>query len=769
MPDNSDNFVKQLINSGKTQLDKVVGKDHSSSFDKWVKSPSGKIYDYATDKMHLISNEEDNYFQKLFKSNPKEPSSWFSFSAIKSSIVGGEHLLKSSFNYISGWTGSLFGNKLTTKSHNVADVVNDAQKSMTDNSGNLLSSASNFFKDTYHRTGSLLLTSKDYLMNVDKKESLRESITSGLNNTASYTTGLFKKAYSISGTALTSTKAHFDSIKEEALSNPHLKSSLSYLKGKFSESVSKSKSAIISVKDTISEKAKDAVCDKDNALMKSKGSIKASCGSLSGSAAAVAVNDASGHLEKVLVEGAPKADGPLKAISNQGSQLLDINKQSPGITKSPSTFLRGFDYTKNALLSTGLAINNNKLLISSIILAGLFVNELGARYAKKKANSVYNILSYKDMNKNVVLVFGSMLDPITKLEVEDLLNRGFIVYVSSVDAKNSPFPEHVLVGFDDCSDVKESLNERSSPNVKQRKNSEILSDISSEDDDHIMEGSSKKISDSDWIISSAQCFSNKNATSQDFTRLNYITNSSSDIKALEELIKEKSWNLSAIVFSYDNVSNNIKSSSDNFKDLILNNMMDMMSSLVKASQIWPSTKIILFNNSLSKINEANAINSLSKKCEPSLQVLCNNLVETMYDTLSQGGHKDVYLINIGILQDAEGSNLNYRDLSAKLNSCGKKIGSNIFECFLNPVQNIIMNMTSSGIFYDLGSKNKVSCGSLTTLNGSLKLILSDFFILKFILFTTNMVSFSDKYASLICEKVSSNCNKMKARISKAED
>lgn len=62
-----------------------------------------------------------------------------------------------------------------------------------------------------------------------------------------------------------------------------------------------------------------------------------------------------------------------------------------------------------------------------------------------------------------------MLDPITKLEVEDLLNRGFIVYVSSVDAKNSPFPEDVLLTSNDYSEVKESLNGNVSSNLKQRK------------------------------------------------------------------------------------------------------------------------------------------------------------------------------------------------------------------------------------------------------------------------------------------------------------
>lgn len=758
MPDNSDNFVKQLIQSGKTQLDKAVSNDYSSSFDKWIKSPSVKLYDYTKDKMHHTSDKEASYYEKLFKSHDsKESHGWFSLSAIKSSIVGGENLLKSSFSYISGWTGSLFGSKLSAEPHSVKDVV-QAKQATSDGNGALFSYVSNFVKETYNKTGSLLVTSKDYLMNIDKEGSIREGINSGLSSTVSHSTDLVKGAYSKSGEMLSSSKAHFDTIKEEGL-----KPSFSNLKNKLSESVSKSNSAIKSIKDSFSQKAKQAVCVKDGVP------LKAGTGALSGSAAAIAVNDASGHMEKVVVESIPKADVPLKATSNHGTLLLDNTKQTPGMVKPPSTLLRGFDYTKNALLSAGSTLNNNKLLLSSIILAGLLFNEVGARYAKKKSNSAYNILSYKDMNKNVVLVFGSMLDPITKLEVEDLLNRGFIVYVSSVDAKNSPFPEDVLLTSNDYSEVKESLNGNVSSNLKQRKNSEILSDISSEDEDHSTDGSFKKISDSDWIVSSAQCFSNKNATSQDFTRLNYITNSNADIKALAELIKEKNWNLSAIVFSYDNVSNNIKSSSDNFKDLILNNMMDMMSTLVKASQMWTNTKIILFNNSLSKLNEANAINNQNKKCEPSLQVLCNNLVETMYDTLTQGGHKNVYLINIGILKDAEGRNINYRDLSAKLNSCGKKIGTNIFGCFLNPVQNIIMDMTSSGVFYDFGSKSKVSCGSLSTLNGNLKLILSDFFILKFILMTTNMITFSNKYASLFSEKISVNCNKVKGLISRGKD
>lgn len=758
MPDNSDNFVKQLIQSGRNQLDKAVGNDYSSSFDKWIKSPSAKLYDYTKDKMHHTSNKEASYYERLFKSHDsKESHGWFSLSAIKSSIVGGENLLKSSFNYISGWTGSLFGNKLSTEP-NAVKYVDQAEQGMSDGNGALFSYASNFLKETYNKTGSLLVTSKDYLMNIDKDGSIVEGITSGLSSTVSHTTELFKGAYSKSGEILSSSKDHFNTIKEEGL-----KSSFSNLKIKLSESVSKSHSALKSIKDSISQKAKEAICYKDDVPIKAGIPLKANTGAISGSAAAIAVNDISGHTESVAVESVSKADVPLKAISNQGPSLLESSKQIPGIVKPPSTILRGFDYTKSALISAGSTLNSNKLLLSSIILAGLLFNEVGARYAKKKSNSAYNILSYKDMSKNVVLVFGSMLDPITKLEVEDLLNRGFIVYVSSVDAKNSPFPEDALLTSNYHSEVKESSN------VKQRKNSEILSDISSEDEDHSMDGGLKKISDSDWIVSSAQCFSNKNATSQDFTRLNYITNSNSDIKALAELINEKGWNLSAIVFSYDNVSNNIKSSSDNFKDLILNNMMDMMSTLVKASQIWPSTKIILFNNSLSKINEANAINNQNKKCEPSLQVLCNNLVETMYDTLTQGGHKKVYLINIGILRDAEGRNLNYRDLTAKLDSCGKKIGTNIFGCFLNPVQNIIMDMTSSGVFYDFYSKNKVSCGSLSTLNGNLKLILSDFFILKFILITTNMVSFLDKYSSLFNEKISINCNKVKGLISKGKD
>lgn len=763
MPDNSDNFVKQLLHSGKNQLGKTASNDQSSSFDKWIKSPSVKLYDYTKDKLHHTGTKEASYFERLFKSHdPKESHGWFSLSAIKSSIVGCEKLLKSSFNYIFGSTGSLYGSKLSAQSVSVKDAV-QANQCTTDSNNSVFSYSFNFFKETYIKTGSVLVSSKDYLVNFGKDKSIKESINSGLDSTVSLTTDLFKGAYSKSGEMLSSSKDHFNTIKEEGLMP-----SLFNLKSKLAESVSNSYSAIKSIKDSISQKAIDAICDKNDAPIKYDIPIKASAGAISGSAAAMVVDDATGHMEKVVVESIPKADVPLEAISNKGSSLLNNSKQAPVLAKSPSVLLRGLEYTKNVLLSVGTTLNNSKLLLSSIILAGLLFNEVGARYAKKKSNSAYNILSYKDMNKNVVLVFGSMLDPITKLEVEDLLNRGFIVYVSSVDAKNSPFPEEVLLTSNDCSEAEKTLSGNVSPNVKHRKNSEILSDISSEDEDHSMDGSFKKISDSDWIVSSAQCFSNKNATSQDFTRLNYITNSNADIKALAELIKEKSWNLSAIVFSYDNVSNNIKSSSDNFRDLILNNMMDMMSTLVKASQIWPNTKIILFNNTLSKINEANAINNQNKKCEPSLQVLCNNLVETMYDTLTQGGHKNVYLINIGILKDAEGRNLNYRDLSAKLNSYGKKIGTNIFECFLNPVQNIIMNMTISGVFYDFSSKSKVSCGSLSSLNGSLKLIFNDLFILKFILMTTYMVSFSNKYASLFSEKKSFNCSKLKGLISKGK-
>ncbi|CAI8496106.1 unnamed protein product [Hanseniaspora opuntiae] len=461
--------------------------------------------------MHHTSDKEASYYEKLFKSHDsKESHGWFSLSAIKSSIVGGENLLKSSFSYISGWTGSLFGSKLSAEPHSVKDVV-QAKQATSDGNGALFSYVSNFVKETYNKTGSLLVTSKDYLMNIDKEGSIREGINSGLSSTVSHTTDLVKGAYSKSGEMLSSSKAHFDTIKEEGL-----KPSFSNLKNKLSESVSKSNSAIKSIKDSFSQKAKQAVCVKDGVP------IKAGTGALSGSAAAIAVNDASGHMEKVVVESIPKANVPLKATSNHGTLLLDNTKQTPGMVQA--TF------------------------------------NIVTRYAKKKSNFAYNILSYKDMNKNVVLVFGSMLDPITKLEVEDLLNRGFIVYVSSVDAKNSPFPEDVLLTSNDYSEVKESLNGNVSSNLKQRKNSEILSDISSEDEDHSTDGSFKKISDSDWIVSSAQCFSNKNATSQDFTRLNYITNSNADIKALAELIKEKNWNLSAIVFSYDNVSNNIKSS-----------------------------------------------------------------------------------------------------------------------------------------------------------------------------------------------------------------
>ncbi|KKA02766.1 UPF0744 protein HuYSC83 [Hanseniaspora uvarum DSM 2768] len=769
MPDNTDSFVKKLIESGKEQIDTATKKEYTSSFDKWIKSPSSKIYDYATGKFYRSPSGDANTYVKNFldSKEPKENSGSFFVSGIKSSISGTGNILKSSFNYVSSWANSIVRRSSVSVSETNGKIIGASSGTVADKINPAVSYVTDLSKDAYGKAGSAFSASKDYLKGINSDGSLSDGVNAKVNSTFSFISGFSKDLYSKSGNCLSVFKDYLKSIDTDNGLNFKVKSSYSYLKDLSKDVFDKTGSVLTSGKESIVKKSANAISDGKKFTESSEKSLKIGSGAAAGSTAAFAVKDAVvDHVSNPIVESIPKTDVANNAIAVSGQGLLGsdnlvvFDQQSPAV-KSSSGLLKGFNYTKYLLASTGSSINQNKLLYSSIILAGLLINETGVRYAKAKANAQYNVLSYQDMNKNIVLVLGSMLDPITKHEVEDLLNRGFIVYVSSVDAKNSPFPEDFLTSNGNDVKLASSLDETNFPKVAHRKNSDILSDISSEDDDRSsVESSYKKISDSDWILSSTQCFSNQNA-SQDFTRLNYITNKPDDIKSLAKLIKEKNWNLAAIVFSYDNVSNNIRSSSSDFKDIILNNMMEMISTLIKASQIWPKTKIVLFNNSLSKINEITTTKKNNKNQEPSLQVLCNNLVKTVYDTLTQSKHEKVYLINIGILKDAEGHILNYKNLSKKLSKHGKNIGSNLFTEFLNPVQNIIMDITTSGIFYDMSSKNVISCGSLTALNDNLKICLNESIILRLILFSTQFITLSSNYKNLLCKSVTVKCSTVK--------
>lgn len=414
---------------------------------------------------------------------------------------------------------------------------------------------------------------------------------------------------------------------------------------------------------------------------------------------------------------------------------------SPPFIKKSVKLLKG--YSDNALYS----FNNNKFLISSFFLAGLAINEIGVKYHKSQLNKQWNVLTYKEMNIKVVLVLGSMLDPITKVEVEDLLSRGFIVYVASGDVKNSPFSEEL-------SEMKKSVNVSKKDSElddyfdkQNKKSGDILSDSTSEEEEEqALATNGKKISDSDWIISSTECFSNVYASEQDFTRLNYISTSRKDLSKLGKEIKDKKWELVSIILSHDNISNNIKTSTDHFKDLILNNIMDLVASLYSSISIWPDAKIILFNNSLSKINERCA--HLEKKCnEPSLEILCNNMVETVYDTLFQSSYSNAYLVEIGLLKDVNNKYLNYQSLHSKLTELettknAKTSSSSIYREFLNPVQNLIMNKNTSSLFYDASEKNILYCGSLSSLNRNLANHLTNIWVLNFILLKQKICTFS---------------------------
>lgn len=414
---------------------------------------------------------------------------------------------------------------------------------------------------------------------------------------------------------------------------------------------------------------------------------------------------------------------------------------SPPFIKNSVQLLK--DCGDNALNS----LNNNKFMLSSFFLAGLAINEIGAKYHKSQLNKQWNVLSYKEMNIKVVLVLGSMLDPITKVEVEDLLSRGFIVYVASGDVKNSPFSEELSDNKKPVDASKKDSELDDYFDKQSKKSGDILSDSTSEEEEEQASATNgKKISDSDWIISSTECFSNVYASEQDFTRLNYISTSRKDLAKLGKEIKDKKWELVSIIFSHDNISNNIKTSTDHFKDLILNNIMDLVASLYSSISIWPDAKIILFNNSLSKINERCA--HMEKKCnEPSLEILCNNMVETVYDTLFQSSYANAYLVEIGLLKDVNNKYLNYQSLHSKLAELettkdSKTSSSSIYRDFLNPVQNLIMNKKASSLFYDASEKNILYCGSLSSLNRNLANHLTNIWVLNFVLLRQKIWAFS---------------------------
>ena len=430
--------------------------------------------------------------------------------------------------------------------------------------------------------------------------------------------------------------------------------------------------------------------------------------------------------------------------SNNLSENILLNSKNSSFSDSSSFFSKIYKFLTGCGDFALNSVNNNKNLISSFIIAGLVVNELGIKYSKRQLNNQWNVLSFKEMNKKVVLVLGSMLDPITKVEVEDLLSRGFIVYVASGDVKNSPFNEDFTKRNKSLSMFKKSTDEADDEFDKQsRRSGDILSDSTSEEEEDQV--TAKKISDSDWIVSSMECFSNVNATPQDFTRLNYMSSSKKDLAKLGEEIKEKKWELVAIIFSHDNISNNIKTSTEDFKDLILNNMMDLIASLYASISIWPDSKIVLFNNSLSKINEK-CNTSVTSGNMPSLEILCNNMVETVYDTLVQSDFNNAYLVEIGLLKDINNKNLNYQFLQKKLLQPvpvkGSDNNSTIYTDFLNPVQNLILDKKISTFFYDRSEKNVLYCGDLSNLNRKLTSYLTNMWVLNFILLRKKLYSVS---------------------------
>ncbi|XBW37781.1 hypothetical protein QEN19_003362 [Hanseniaspora menglaensis] len=430
-----------------------------------------------------------------------------------------------------------------------------------------------------------------------------------------------------------------------------------------------------------------------------------------------------------------------QSYDNELSENLFLNCKKTPFFFMPSKFIKKpYNFLKSVGDDIFISINDNRYWITSFIVAGLVINEIGVKYYKRKLNKKWNVLSYKEMNKKVVLVLGSMLDPITKIEVEDLLNRGFIVYVASGDVKNSPFIEE-LANIKKTVDIFKEKNETEDDFDKQsRKSGDILSDSTSDDEEEQPGSGAQfpKISDSDWIISSTECFSNVYASPQDFTRLNYMTSSKKDLIKLSKELKDKDWELVSIIFSHDNVSNNIKTSTEHFNNLILNNMMDLISSLYGCISLWPNSKVILFNNSLSKINER--CSSFEKRPnEPSLEILCNNMVETVYDTLVESNYKNAFLVEIGLLRDVENRSLNYQYLQEKVinlqfDNKFEKGNSSIYNEFLNPVQNLIMEKSVSGVFYDRSANNVLYCGSLSLLNKNLASHLTNLWVLNYILF-----------------------------------
>ena len=326
------------------------------------------------------------------------------------------------------------------------------------------------------------------------------------------------------------------------------------------------------------------------------------------------------------------------------------------------------------------------------------------RYCYNKLNKTSSYLSYKDYNNQIILVLGSMVDPITRAQVYDLYKKGFIIYVcsSNVTAFGEEDDEDILDEADDLNDKRKHA----------------------------------RAEEEEWVKSSDE-YNNNDA---DMIRLNYISTKPQDLSKLIKIIRARNWRLCSIILSHNNVSNNINLR--NFENGINNNLIQLIKVIYKITPFFRDVKVILLNPSFSLLIEQ----SSAKKpdgAQSSLETFSSHIIVGLFESLQsipdfKEKNNSVYMVHLGLLSFGNNGetlanykylqqspsvygfgslNDEYREsLDSNNASLSLLKGGKIQETFLNPVANLIMGKHALLRFLSRQcTRNVMYCGSGSTL------------------------------------------------------
>ncbi|KAL6940099.1 hypothetical protein ACO0QE_003983 [Hanseniaspora vineae] len=326
------------------------------------------------------------------------------------------------------------------------------------------------------------------------------------------------------------------------------------------------------------------------------------------------------------------------------------------------------------------------------------------RYCYNKLNKTSSYLSYKDYNNQIILVLGSMVDPITRAQVYDLYKKGFIIYVCSSNMTSSD-EEDDEDSFDATGDFTDK---------KKHAGAE----------------------EEEWVKSSDE-YNNNDA---EMIRLNYISTKPQDLSKLVKTIRARNWRLCSIILSHNNVSNNLNLK--NFENGINNNLIQLIKVIYKITPFFKDVKVVLLNPSFSLlIEQSNAKKNDGSKS--SLETFSSHIITGLFETLQntpdfRQKNNKVYMVHLGLLSFGNNGetlanykylqqspsvygfgslNDEYREsLDSNNASLSLLKGGKIQETFLNPVSNLIMGKHCLLRFLSRQcTKNVMYCGSGSTL------------------------------------------------------